>query len=299
MNSQSVTIGISFQLVGREPASDRLRLWSVQARVAGRHQLAMRHLVLSMMVAVASAGPQIAFGGGRTTTGAPTTKAPSDVNTRLGLLAGSLGLDPVAGSGNSGSGSGVSQAFTDGQSQPSGRTPQQCCCVPVQEQCGNLFGGDDLVGTGLIDPRLKNRTSSISTRIVNRPIATTNAQQTSCPTGQKTCCYDPSIDLSVFGVTCISPEAAIKNVPWTQGCAENVRGSFKQCGTRQPTFTGGLGHGTSAPGEFPWTCLLLNQNNDFVGSCAIIPDNFNNDNSRPTRKVITAAHKLKSLKQNE
>merc|ERR1711936_940302 len=87
----------------------------------GRHQLAMRHLVLSMMVAVASAGPQIAFGGGRTTTGAPTTKAPSDVNTRLGLLAGSLGLDPVAGSGNSGSGSGVSQAFTDGQSQPSGR----------------------------------------------------------------------------------------------------------------------------------------------------------------------------------
>merc|ERR1719429_861754 len=29
------------------------------------------------------------------------------------------------------------------------------------------------------------------------------------------------------------------------------------------------------------------------------PDDFNNDNNRPTRKVITAAHKLKSLKQND
>jgi len=263
----------------------------------------MRFLVLSLMVTVASAGPQIAFGAPKESSS--TTKAPANVNTRLGLLAGSLGLDPLAGtggstsSGSSGS-SGVSQAFTDGQSnQPTGRAPQQCCCVPFQEQCGNLFGGDDLVGSGLIDPRLKNRTSSISTRIVNRPRPNTNAQQTSCPTGQKTCCYDSSIDLSVFGVTCISPDAAIKNVPWTQGCSENVRGSSKQCGTRQQSFFGDLGHGTAAPGEFPWTCLLLNQNNDFVGSCALIPNDFSNDNSRPTRKVITAAHKLKNLKQND
>ena len=58
-------------------------------------------------------------------------------------------------------------------------------------------------------------------------------------------------------------------------------------------------HGESSPGEFPWTCLLLNQNNDFVGSCAIIPDDFSSDSSAPTRKVITAAHKLKNLQQNE
>jgi len=276
----------------------------------------MRYLLLSVVVTLATASPQILFGGklstGKTASTkappseTPSSKAPANVNTRLGLLAGSLGLDPVAGSngvssGSSSGGSGVSQAFTDGQSgsQATGRTPQQCCCVPFQEQCGNLFGGDDLVGSGLIDPRLKNRTSSISTRIVNRPIATTNAQQTSCPTGQKTCCYDPSIDLSVFGVSCISPEAAIKNVPWSQGCTENVRNSAKLCGTRQPAFTGGQEHGTSKPGEFPWTCLLLNQDNDFVGSCAVIPDNFNNDNSRPTRKVITAAHKLKNVKRND
>merc|ERR1711963_345304 len=263
------------------------------------YRLEMRFLVLSLMVTVASAGPQNPFGAPKKSSS--TTKAPANVNTRLGLLAGSLGLDPLAGTGGSTSSgsSGVSQAFTDGQNQPTGRAPQQCCCVPFREQCGNLFGGDDLMGSGLIDPRLKNRTSSISTRIVNRPRPNTNAQQTSCPTGQKTCCYDSSIDLSVFGVTCISPDAAIKNVPWTQGCSENVRGSSKQCGTRQQSFFGDLGHGTAAPGEFPWTCLLLNQNNDFVGSCALIPNDFSNDNSRLTRKVITAAHKLKNLKQND
>ena len=130
-------------------------------------------------------------------------------------------------------------------------------------------------------------------------MASTNAQQNTCPTGQKTCCYDSSIDLSVFGINCISPEVAIKNVPWTQGCAENIRGSSKVCGTRQPTFASGLSHGQTLPGEFPWTCLLLNQNNDFVGSCAVIPDDFSNDNGRPTRKVITAAHKLKDIQRNE
>merc|ERR1712018_21526 len=71
------------------------------------------------------------------------------------------------------------------------------------------------------------------------------------------------------------------------------------CGTREPVIaTSGGDHADSAPGEFPWTFLLLNQDNDFVGSCTIIPDDFHNDNTRPTRKVITAAHKLKNLKQN-
>merc|ERR1712119_271135 len=95
-----------------------------------------------------------------------------------------------------------------------------------------LFG-TDFVGLGLIDARLKNNTS---TRIVNRPLVNTNAQPeplSTCPVGQKTCCYDSSIDLSVFGINCISPFAALKNVPWTQGCAENVRSSSKMCGQFQ------------------------------------------------------------------
>jgi len=181
--------------------------------------------------------------------------------------------------------------------------------VPRGQGCQDPFGGDDLVGSGLIDPRLKNNTATrivnrpgggISTRIVNRPLANTNSQQTTCPVGQETCCYDASIDLSVFGIQCLNPQSANNQfVSWNQGCNENVRSSSKMCGTRQPARTGGDEHGDSKPGEFPWTCLLLNQNNDFVGSCAVIPDDFSNDNTRATRKIITAAHKLKSLQQND
>ena len=57
----------------------------------------------------------------------------------------------------------------------------------------------------------------------------------------------------------------------------------------------GLSHGESSPGEFPWTCLILNQNNDFVGSCAIIPETSSNSLSSGTSKVITAAHNLKDV----
>merc|ERR1712228_150449 len=86
----------------------------------------------------------------------------------------------------------------------------------------------------------------------------------------------------------------------TQGCSETAAFSNKQCGTR--SFDGpaqGLAHGEASPGEFPWTCLLLNQNNDFIGSCAIIPNDFSNNNNRGTRKVITAAHKLKKIGERD
>jgi hypothetical protein len=42
----------------------------------------------------------------------------------------------------------------------------------------------------------------------------------------------------------------------------------------------GLTHGQASPGEFPWTCLVLNQKNDFIGSCAIIPADFSNNNAK-------------------
>jgi len=281
-------------------------------------------IIVSVAITCISGGPnpQLIFGGSKvkkTTTTTTTTKAP--VNTRLGLLAGQLGLDPVAGS-SGGSGNVADEVFsenvaasepftnTQAQDEATGRGSQQCCCVPEEEQCGDVFG-TDFVGLGLIDQRFKNRTntkntntkkaSSISTRIVNRPDVNTNtnSQLNQCPRGLKTCCYDNDINLEVFGINCISPDVAQKNVPWSQGCSENVRGNFKQCGTRNPTFASGLSHGQSLPGEFPWTCLLLNQNNDFVGSCAVIPNDFSNDNSRPTRKVVTAAHKLKDLQRND
>jgi len=223
--------------------------------------------------------------------------AKGSVNTRLGLLANDLGLDPTADS--SSSGSGQSSSFTDGSNNGnglSGRNQQQCCCEPLGTQCDDVLGGGDLVGSGLIDPRKKPATSkpSVNTRIVNRP--TVNEQVQSCPIGQQTCCFDANIDLSVFGKTCLNPQQAQQNIPWTQGCQESQPQGFKQCGTRNYNRpVSGLSHGQTSPGEFPWTCLLLNQNNDFIGTCAIIPNDFSNNNNAPTRKVLTAAHKLKVL----
>merc|ERR1711862_450548 len=82
-----------------------------------------------------------------------------------------------------------------------------------------------------------------------------------CPVCQKACCYDSSIDLSVFGIICINPQQASSqqnSVPWTQGCRETARNSAKMCGTRQPAIvTSGGDYADSAPGEFPFTCLLL------------------------------------------
>ena len=55
----------------------------------------MRFLILSLALTCISGGPQIAFGPPKpstTSTTPTTTKAP--VNTRLGLLAGQLGLTP-------------------------------------------------------------------------------------------------------------------------------------------------------------------------------------------------------------
>merc|ERR1712168_1128921 len=274
-----------------------------QGRARKEEQVIMQILVLCLAIS-AHAVPQ----GINFEESASTTKKPA-VGQRLGLLANSLGLDPTASQNQ-----GTSSAFTDGTGgQASGREPQggefggqQCCCVPAHEQCGDSLGREDLVGGGFIDPRFKDpkkRKNVISTRIVNRPQASTNtnAQQNSCPVGQKACCYDNDIDLSIFGITCINPQQAQHTIPWTQGCSrETTTFSNKQCGTRSYNSPAtGLAHGEASPGEFPWTCLLLNQNNDFIGSCAIIPNDFSNDNNRGTRKVITAAHKLKNIKERD
>merc|ERR1712073_68035 len=107
---------------------------------------------------------------------------------------------------------------------------------------------------------------------------------------------------------CISPLAANTHSQlnsngyssWTQGCTEPPVYGAKQCGTR--SYSGpvpGLQHGQTSPGEFPWTCILLNQNNDFIGTCAVIPDDFSNNNNAPTRKILTASHKLKNIEQTD
>lgn len=83
---------------------------------------------------------------------------------------------------------------------------------------------------------------------------------------------------------------------WTQGCAGlTPRGNNKQCGSRSFRHAPNRARGEASPEEFPWTCLILDGDNNFVGTCAIIPDNFDNDIRRGTRKVITAAHKLEKV----
>ena len=243
---------------------------------------------------VATAAAQLQFG----------SNAPKqDVKTRNGFLEGIFGSNQ-GGNFNQGSNN-----FNQGGGF--------CCCVPRDDQCGDPLGRYieeiDLVGSGLINPRLepfkqeatkRTQTSSIIPRIVNNPNAGQSSQQNNnrCPFGQKACCYDGSVDHSNFGRSCIAPGTnQIGRFESIQhGCNERVVNSGKQCGTRNfPAPARGLQHGEASPGEFPWTCLVLNQNNDFIGSCAVIPNDSSNNNGRSTRKVVTAAHKLKNVQQNE
>jgi hypothetical protein len=242
--------------------------------------------------------------------------AQGGINTRLGLL----NNNPLGSNNNNAR----PQELNTQTSKPqaSGRVPQggngfnggssssgqQCCCVPSSQSCnqdqtGGGFGGPDLVGQGLIDPRI-NRTllGGIGTRIVNTP-SNRPSPQTSCPTNFRTCCFNNNVDVSAFQRTCVTPQQANQQQQgnWRQGCAERVSlGGVKQCGTRRfNALSSGLEFGQSSPGEFPFTCLLLNQNNDFVGTCVIVPEDFSNNNGRGTRKVLTAAHKLSKIGQSE
>ena len=261
-------------------------------------------LVFGSLTLVATAAAQLQFGS--SSNAAPR----QEVKTRNGFLEGIFGTNQ-GGNFNQGNGNNFNQGNGNNFNQGDGF----CCCVPRNDQCGDPLGRYieeiDLVGSGLINPRLqpfeeeaKKRTQlSIVPRIVNNPNAGgQSSTQNACPFGQKACCYDASVDHSNFGRTCIAPGSnqigRFESVRY--GCNERVVNSGKQCGTRNfPAPARGLQHGEASPGEFPWTCLVLNQNNDFIGSCAVIPNDSSNNNGRGTRKVVTAAHKLKNIRQNE
>ena len=175
---------------------------------------------------------------------------------------------------------------------------QTCCCVPETQECQVALTEEelDLVGLGLINPR-----------IVNRP-SITGPTPTSCPAGYKVCCFGQDgseVDTAVFGRSTCLPPTKVVNEPWVQGCEETpVYGEtitgVKACGTQEITSPlAGLGLGETTPGEFPWSCLILNQDNNFVGSCTIIPNDSSNKNEKGTRKVITAAHKLNDVRETE
>jgi len=188
----------------------------------------------------------------------------------------------------------ISQRFHGGGSSSGNYNPAavQCCCINEFDSCsaGLTSGGqDDLVGLGLIDER-----------IVNRPGAGHSGgggqASSSCPRGQRQCCYtDARFTCPNSGSSGSEFTASSGSNVWRQGCQETSGFGSNQCGQRQYSRpASGIQHGESSPGEFPWTCLILSSNNDFVGSCAIIPENSNNNLNSGTAKVITAAHNLKS-----
>merc|ERR1712018_772611 len=273
---------------------------------------------------VATTAAQLNFGPSSSSTSAPNAPG-QDLKTRNNFLQDIFGTNQGGNNFNQG-GNNFNQGgnnFNQGNSnfnQGNSNFNQGnsfCCCVPLNDQCGDPLGRYieelDLVGDGLINPRLKpfeeeatkrtsQRSASIIPRIVNNPNVAETAPLTTCPSGQKACCYDPSVDQSFLGRSCISPGSSqvgrFENVQY--GCNERVVSSRKECGTRNfPAPSRNLQHGEASPGEFPWTCLILNGNNDFIGSCAIIPNDSSNNNGRGTRKVVTAAHKLKNVQQNE
>jgi len=231
-----------------------------------------------LAVAVACVHSQgINFGGSGESTQAPTTSTTEvDVDTRGGLLADHIGQHPTGDS-------------SAGGRQTAGR---HCCCVRSNQNCPIPSGGSGSDIIDIIDPRLQG----IGTRIVNNP---TSEPFESCPSGTRSCCYGTNSQLDSVSSFCRSYPGQT-NEAWRQGCTEgrNVGGPINgnQCGERFPRNDVAVGKAEAKPYEFPWTCLVLKDNNDFVGSCAIVPDNRENDISRGTDRVITAAHKLKNVK---
>ncbi len=54
----------------------------------------------------------------------------------------------------------------------------------------------------------------------------------------------------------------------------------------------GLAKGKASPGEFPWTCIVLDEDDNEVAACVIVPNSFDNDISTGVGRVITVAHRV-------
>jgi len=263
--------------------------------------------------------PQNINFGGKTNAN-ENKKDAADVKSRFGLVASVLGNHPtgedlVTNSDNNDD----EETNSEFQQSPKGRQTgnSHCCCVHVSSQCPNdrfspVNPGNNNGGFSG-QPRLKERTEDdnfddgIAVRIVNDPTEVSQPQtklENYCEANERSCCYNSNTELNnaISQSRCITRQRpAVKNVFWDQKCSDtqprNIRQGEKRCGERRFSEISGKQKGEANPGEFPWTCLVLNQDNDFIGSCAIVPDNRNNDVRGGTDRVITAAHKLKKIKK--
>jgi len=241
-----------------------------------------------------------------------------EVETRLnankkqgGLLADILGVDPLGRPQNGNNGNFANNPsqnkpnFNGGQNNQNGRNSNCCCtrnnfCPSANGNLNNQGGDED--GFSGLKPRgdLEDLKSSIGVRIVN-DAPSEAISKGGCPSGSRQCCYDSNINTNSFGNQCFqSNQQSQQFVPWDQGCLQEVpRNGGKQCGQRFFQPAQNLERGQASPEEFPWICMMLTDKDRFLGSCAIVPEDSDNDISSGTYRVITAAHKLGSLKQNE
>jgi len=194
---------------------------------------------------------------------------------------------------------------------------ENCCCVSVSRSCPNPRnnGGSSGGNSGFLSaasprfgPEANVTEDDIGSRIVNKPTEISQQQKEReyyCESHERTCCYDSRSTLnSVTSQSrCIQrtrPSQKNPNVFWDQKCFEKspnrIQRGEKRCGERRFREISNKKQGQANPAEFPWTCLVLDQNNNFVGSCAIIPDNQFNDVRSGTDRVILAAHKLKDIR---
>lgn len=224
--------------------------------------------------------------------------------------------------GKKSEGSGNREDESDVKPRQNGQ--QNCCCMHVSSSCPNPFSPKPNNGNGgsnaflsAASPRFGPEEEEeeevednifIGSRIVNKPPRPTEISQNQvqqefyCEANERACCYNSGSTLNnvINQSRCITrSRPTSRNVYWEQRCASteprNIRQGEKRCGERRFRDISGKKPGQANPAEFPWACLVLDQNNNFIGSCAIIPDNRFNDVRSGTDRVIMAAHKLKEL----
>eukprot|EP00095_Tigriopus_kingsejongensis_P005135 maker-scaffold100_size373717-snap-gene-2.45 protein:Tk05135 transcript:maker-scaffold100_size373717-snap-gene-2.45-mRNA-1 annotation:"serine proteinase-like protein 1" len=120
-----------------------------------------------------------------------------------------------------------------------------------------------------------------------------------CPPNHQLCCYDSSgIKAEVSAQSPLECKDRIldkeEDEEWVQGCEENaLETPGKQCGQRPDFFTvPNLPYGMASPEEFPWICVIMDQANNVIGSCAIIPARFDNQIASGSEIVLTVAHRV-------
>ena len=99
----------------------------------------------------------------------------------------------------------------------------------------------------------------------------------------------------LLGDKCIPPPPPrLAQEPWVQSCTSpsgsNGNPFARTCGQRNfKEFN--VAKDVANPYEFPWTCTIIDENDKIVALCAIVPEKFDNDISKGTRKVLTLASK--------